>query len=141
MLLPELESFRPSLVIARGQVVARDGRVTVPIPSVELPAEVFPGPRMFHRLALNDLRIPAPTGRDRVRVRIIHFAGEIVTQPFVRELSVRGGALPADPEADLLKVVAIDRPAGRGRSPGASSPDTGCVAVRWPQASASTPPI
>ena len=109
VLLPDLESFRPSLVIARGQVVARDGRVTVPIPSVDLPAEIFPGPRMFHRLTLNDLRIPTPTGRDRVRVRIIHFTGEIVTQPSVRELSVRDGALPADPEADLLKVVAMDR--------------------------------
>jgi len=32
-----------------------------------------------------------------------------VTQPSVRELSVRDGALPADPEADLLKVVAMDR--------------------------------
>jgi adenine deaminase len=114
VLLSDLAEFRPSLVIARGRVVARDGHVTVPIPPVELPAEVFPGPRVSHRLTLNDLRIPAPPGRDRVRVRVIHFTGEIVTQETVRELSVRDGALATDPEADLLKVVALDR-RGRGQ--------------------------
>lgn len=109
VLLPDLESFRPGVVIARGQVVARDGRLTVPIPPMGLPTEVFPGPRVLHPLTLNDLRIPAPAGRDRVRVRIIHFSGEIVTQAIIRELPVWGAALPADPESDLLKVVAIDR--------------------------------
>lgn len=109
VLLPNLESFRPRLVIARGQIVAKDGRVTVPIPSMELPKKVFPGPLVFHPLTLNDLRIAAPAGRDRIRVRIIHFSGEIVTQTTIRELPVRGAAIPADPESDLLKVVAMDR--------------------------------
>ena len=109
VLFPDLASFRPDLVIARGRVVARDGLVTVPIAPLELPAQVFPGPRVPHRLTLDDLRIPAPTGRDRVAVRIIHFSGEIVTQAAVREVPVRGGAFEADPEADLLKIVAMDR--------------------------------
>jgi adenine deaminase len=47
-------------------------------------------------------------------VRVVHFTGEIVTQETVRELSVRDGALATDPEADLLKVVALDR-RGRGQ--------------------------
>ena len=114
VLLPDLVGFRPSLVIARGRVVAREGRVTVPIPPVELSAKVFPGPRVSHALTLDDLRIPAPPGRDRVRVRVIHFTGEIVTQETVRGLSVQDGALATDPEADLLKVVALDR-RGRGQ--------------------------
>jgi adenine deaminase len=109
VLLPDLESFRPGMVIARGQVVARDGHVTVPIPTMGFPGEVLPTPHMLHRLTLNDLRIPAPPGRDRIRVRTIHFSGEIVTQAIVRELAVRGPELRAEPDADLLKVVAIDR--------------------------------
>ena len=113
VLLPDLESFRPRLVIACGQVVAREGRVTVPIPPVELPTEVFPSPRLSPQLTINDLRIPAPAGRNRVRARIIHFTGEIVTKAVIRELSVRDAALPADPDHDLLKIVALDR---RGRA-------------------------
>jgi len=109
VLIPELAEFRPSLVIARGQVVARDGHVTVPIPPVRLSEELFPHPRVFHPLRHEDLTIPAPLGRDRIRVRVIRFTAEIVTQATVRELAVRDGVLCADPEADLLKVVAMDR--------------------------------
>lgn len=114
VLLDDLPAFRVSLVIARGRVVAEDGRVTVPIPPVDFPPGVFPGPRVHRTLGLDALRIPAPAGRDRVRARVIHFSGEIVTQAVVREVPTREGALVADPEADLLKVVAMDR-RGRGQ--------------------------
>ncbi len=109
VLLSDLSEFRPSLVIGRGRVVARSGLVTVPIPPMDLPADVLPNPRVARPLGPEDLRIAAPPGRERVRVRVIHYAGEIVTQAAVREVSVRDGALSADPEADLLKVVALDR--------------------------------
>ncbi|MBI2002344.1 MAG: adenine deaminase [candidate division NC10 bacterium] len=114
VLLPALQEFRPSLVIAHGRVVAKDGRVAVPIPPTTLPAGVFPSPRVARPLRTEDLRIPAPPGRDRVRVRVIHYAGDIVTQAIVREVPVRDGALSADPEADLLTVVVMDR-RGQGR--------------------------
>jgi len=114
VLIPDLVRFRPSLVMARGQVVARDGRVTVAIPPLVLRDDVFPPPRLARPLRLEDLRIPAPPGRNRVKVRVIEFTGEIVTQATVREVAVQDGALHANPEADLLKVVAMDRH-GRGR--------------------------
>ncbi len=109
VLIPDLSDFRPSLVIARGRIVAGDGRMRIPIPPVQLSADVLPTPRVAHPLRPEDLRIPAPPGRDRVRVRVIQYAGEIVTQAAIRELAVREGVLSADPEADLLKVVALDR--------------------------------
>lgn len=108
-LIPDLAEFRPSLVMARGQVVARGGCTTVPIPPVTLSRDMFPNPCVSRPLGPQDLRIPAPPGRDRVRVRVIHFTGEIVTQAAIRELTVRDGALWSEPEADLLKVVALDR--------------------------------
>jgi adenine deaminase len=114
VLLPDLPEFRPATVIARGQVVFADGRVTVAIPPPALPADGLPTPRTGWPLRTEDLRIPAPPGRERVRVRVLHFAAEIVTQAAVREVAVRDGAIEADPAADLLKVVALDRH-GAGR--------------------------
>ncbi len=114
VLIPDLGRFRPSLVMARGQVVAQDGRMTVAIPPLVLGDDVFPRPRVPRPLGLGDLRVPAPPGRGRVKVRVIQFTGEIVTQEAVRELAPRDGALHADSEADLLKVVVLDR-RGRGQ--------------------------
>ncbi len=114
LLLSDLAQFRPSLVLARGQVVARDGCITVPIPPVSLPLELFPAPRLSRPLGPDDLRIPAPAGRERIRVRVIRFSTEIVTTEEIRELPVRNGALHADPAGDLLKVVVLDRH-GRGQ--------------------------
>jgi len=109
VLLPDLPDFRPSLVIARGRVVAADGRVAVALPPPTFPANCLPPPRTARPLRTEDLRIPAIPGRDRVRVRVIHLAAEIVTRAVVRDVCVRDGAVEADPAADLLKVVALDR--------------------------------
>jgi len=109
VLLPDLPDFRPSLVIAHGRVVAADGRVTVAIPPPMFPANCLPPPRTARPLRTEDLRIPATPGRHRVRVRVMHLAAEIVTRAAVREVGVRDGAVEADPAADLLKVVALDR--------------------------------
>jgi adenine deaminase len=109
VLLPDLADFRPTSVIARGQVVATNGRATTVIPTPVFPAGCLPSPRTARPLRPEDLRIPAPPDLQRVRVRVIHFAAEIVTQAQTRELVVRDAAVHADPGVDLLKVVVLDR--------------------------------
>ena len=109
LLMPELADFRPSVVIAHGRVVAADGRLTTTIPPPVFPPGCLPSPRTSRSLGLEDLRISAPPGRDRVRARVIHFAADIVTQSQIRDLPTPRGAVHADPNADLLKAVALDR--------------------------------
>jgi adenine deaminase len=113
VLMPRLADFRPSLVMARGRILARAGRMEASVPPVVLPPEVLPAPRLPRSLALEDLRIPAPGGRERVRVRVIEFSGEIVTQAAIRELPVQQGILAPGLREDLVKVVALDRYGGR----------------------------
>jgi len=47
-----------------------------------------------------------------VRVRVIEFTGEIVTQAVIRELPVCEGTVAPGPQEDLVKVVALDRYGG-----------------------------
>jgi adenine deaminase len=109
LLLPRLSDFRPSLVIARGRVVAREGRTCVPVPPVVLSPEVLPPPRLPRPLTPEDLQISVPSGVDRVRLRVIEFTGEIVTRAAVREVPAHGGKASTGMLDDLLKVVALDR--------------------------------
>jgi adenine deaminase len=112
VLMPRLADFRPSLVMARGRILARDGRMETSLPPVIFPAGVLPPPRVPRSLTLEDLRIPAPSGADRVRVRVIEFSGEIVTQAVIRDLPVCEGTVTPGPQEDLVKVVALDRYGG-----------------------------
>jgi adenine deaminase len=114
LLLPALETFRPRVVVARGQVVAQAGEMAVAVPPVLLPADRLPRPRLPQPFGLEQLAIPAPPGRDRVRVRVLHFAADILTEERVQEVPVCQGILPPDPDADRLKVMALDR-SGSGR--------------------------
>ncbi|HTU02978.1 MAG TPA: adenine deaminase C-terminal domain-containing protein, partial [Candidatus Sulfotelmatobacter sp.] len=114
VLLPDLETFRPRVVVAQGRVAARDGEMAVPVPPVLLPADRLPRPRLPEGFGPDRLAIKAPRGPDRVRVRTIHFAAEILTEERLVDVRAQDGKLPADPTADRLKVVALDR-SGSGR--------------------------
>ena len=113
VVLPILEEFRPSLVIARGTCVARNGETTVEIPAPDLEA-VLPRPRVARPLTVVDVAIQAPVERAQGQVRAIRFRGDIVTEAEIRTVPVRQGCVAADPAADLVKVIALDR-FGAGR--------------------------
>ena len=106
LVLPDLRTVRPEIVVARGRVVARDGRCLVPCPTVPLPAGLYDGP---HPGPLDpaSLRMAAPG--PQASVRVIRIAGDIVTAEAAATLPVRDGAVLAEP--------AVGPPARRGLRP------------------------
>jgi adenine deaminase len=115
LVLPDLRTVRPEVVVARGRIVARDGRCLVPCPVVPLPAGLYdrpqPGP-----LDLAALRLAAPGSA--ARVRVIRIAGDILTAETEATLPVRDGAVLADPASDLLLAAVCNRRTGRERGLG-----------------------
>ena len=110
---------RPRLVLKGGRVVARDGE-----PLFEPPAVDWTAARATVRIGPLDessfrLTIPvdAPPRRDApLRVRAIGLVPEqIVTEALVVAPSLRGGAVAADPERDLLKLAVVERHRATGR--------------------------
>lgn len=108
VVLPDLRRVRPELVIARGRVVAREGRLLVEPRPVGFPA--YDGVRVGS-ITPESFRLPArgPTAR----ARVIRIAGDILNVEEATTLPVRDGALQADPAQDLLLAAALDR-RGRG---------------------------
>jgi adenine deaminase len=115
LVLPDLRTVRPEVVVARGRVVAREGRCLVPCPVLPLPAGLYEGPRPGP-LDPASLRLAAPGSR--ARVRAIRIAGDIVSAEAEVTLSVRDGAVLADPASDVLLAVVADRRTGRERGVG-----------------------
>ncbi len=104
LVLPDLETFVPEVVLKRGASVEEIPRAVVP-EWVKHTVRVEP-------VSSNDFRIPWSGGRARV---IGLVPGQIVTESVEEEPTVENGLAVADPSRDLAKVAVIERHLGTGR--------------------------
>src|SRR5215218_8306641 len=104
LLLGELESIEPEVVLKRDAPVGE-------IPRPEVPEWVKHTVRI-EPVAVNDFRIEWEGGQARV-IGLVE--GQIVTEALVEEPRVDNGKEAADPERDLAKIAVIERHLGTGR--------------------------
>jgi adenine deaminase len=105
LVLPDLESFEPELVLKAGREV---GEIEKP----EVPDWVKNTVRV-RELSTTELAIPWESdGQARV---IGLVPDQIVTDSLVETPKVEGGKVVADPDRDLLKIAVIERHLGTGR--------------------------
>jgi adenine deaminase len=104
LLLPDLESFMPELVVKRGKPVGEIARAEVP-EWVKHTVRIQP-------VASNDFHVPWEGGAARV-IGIV--PGQIVTEALEEQPAVENGAAVADPDRDLAKIAVIERHLGTGR--------------------------
>ena len=104
LLLPDLESFEPDVVLKRGAPVED-------YPSPAVPEWVRNTVRVAPT-ASNDFAIPWEGGAARV-IGLIE--GQIVTDELREEPSLEDGVAVADPERDLAKIAVVERHLGTGR--------------------------
>jgi adenine deaminase len=104
LVLPDLESFQPDVVL-------KGGRPFGEIPEVEVPEWVRHTVRI-QPIAAGDFRIPWTGGRARV---IGLIPDQVVTESLAEEPTVVDGEAVADPERDLAKIAVIERHLGTGR--------------------------
>ena len=111
VLLDDLERFAPSLVLAGGRVVAREGRAE-PFDAPRVPAHLL---QTIHtgRLAEADIALDAGVA---ARVRVIEIVPEqLITRVREEEPARENGRVVADPGRDLAKVAVIERHHASGR--------------------------
>jgi adenine deaminase len=104
LLLPDLESFQPEVVLKRGAPVEEFPRPEVP-EWVKHTVRVQP-------TASNDFAIPWEGGTARV---IGLVKGQIVTEALQEEVRADDGVAVADPARDLAKIGVVERHLGTGR--------------------------
>jgi adenine deaminase len=104
LLLDELESFVPALVLKRGAPLAEIAPVAVPEWAKRTVHISDIGPSSF--------TIPWPGGQGRV---IGLVPGQISTRSLVEPLEAADGAARADPARDLAKIVVFERHLDTGR--------------------------
>jgi adenine deaminase len=115
ILTSDLASLPIELVIAAGEVVARDGRLAIDIPPATYPAFARDTVRLGRRLAAADFDVAAPAAADTVRARVIGvIENQAPTRALEAELAVRDGVVGMDAENDICQVALVERHKGTG---------------------------
>jgi adenine deaminase len=105
LVLPDLESFVPAIVL-------KDGRPPAEIPQADVPDWVRHTVRIG-AFGPEQFRVPWTGGSARV-IGIV--PGQIITDSLVDEPAHRAGEAIADPKRDLAKIAVIERHLGTGRA-------------------------
>ena len=114
LVIPDLTTIRPEYVISNGQMVARDGELTVS-PRKHKFGQVG-RVRLPRNMTADDFAVSADGNRRSVRVRVIDQVTELVTKEAIIELPVSAGQLHADTRQDIIKVAAIERTYSPGKT-------------------------
>jgi adenine deaminase len=83
LILPEKSVIRPEVVISKGRVIARNGRLLVPPKDYHFSRETLRSVQLPRALTPEDFAIPVPVGRSRVRVRVIDQVTDLVTREWI----------------------------------------------------------
>lgn len=115
VLVDDLAHFQASVVIAQGQVVAKNGQMAIDLPPYPYPQWVTNSVRLPRPLTAEDFRLPAPEKAD-LHANVI---GIIENQAPTRKLRLavtpQNGEIRPDLRRDLAKIAVVERHAGAGR--------------------------
>ena len=110
LLLPDLVSFRPQTVIARGRVVAENGGLTASLPHLDW-ARYGSRPRFSEDLDLADPALYAPEAPGtETETPVIHLRSAVITERGdARVRAENASAAPQDGEGGALHAALVDR--------------------------------
>ncbi len=95
-------------VIARGQIVAEDGAVTIDCPHLNWPDKARNTVHLGHALTSTDFEIAAPAGANRVMANVIGVVeNQAPTQALKSELPIIEGLVEG--EGDVCQIALVER--------------------------------
>ena len=117
LLLEELSSFKPAVVIANGDVVARDGTYVAERSRAAPPEELRSRVVLAKEPEAADFALGATIENGQAEVRVIGIVdGTLVSDALTHTCEIRDGEILADLASDVLKVAVLERHHGSGRT-------------------------
>ncbi|MEJ1157820.1 adenine deaminase [Prosthecomicrobium sp. N25] len=115
ILTSDLVALPIETVVARGRVVAENGRLAAEIPAYPYPPMARGTVRLGRALAPSDFDIPAPDGAAEVEARVIGvIENQAPTRALTRRLPVSGGLVQGDRAQDVCQIALVERHRGLG---------------------------
>ncbi|AUH32756.1 adenine deaminase [Paracoccus tegillarcae] len=113
ILTSDLTDLPVELVIAQGQVVAKDGELLVDCPLIDWPQDSRASVHLGRELAADDFAVTAPDGANNATVRVIGVVeNQAPTRALTADLPVRDGMI--EPEGEVCHIALVERHRGTG---------------------------
>lgn len=116
ILTSDLVTLPVEVVIARGRVLAEDGRLSAEIAPYPYPAAAKSTVRVAQPLTARDFDIAAPEGANEVTARVIGvIENQAPTRALERRLDVSSGLVEMDRAADVCQIALVERHRATGK--------------------------
>jgi adenine deaminase len=110
ILTSDLVTLPIELVIARGKVLAEQGRLTADIAAFAYPASAKNTVNMKRDLTAADFAIAAPKGANEVTARVIGvIENQAPTRALEKRLKVSSGLVDADRDSGVCQIAVVER--------------------------------
>ncbi|NVO55848.1 adenine deaminase [Rhodobacteraceae bacterium B1Z28] len=108
ILSSDLSGLPIETVIARGQIVAENGAITVDCPHLDWPDQARNTVHLGHKLTSEDFEVQAPAGANRVQANVIGVVeNQAPTKALKAELPIIGGLVEG--EGDVCQISLVER--------------------------------
>ena len=116
ILTSDIVTLPIEIVIAGGQVLAENGKLTAGIPAYPYPQTARNTVKMGRRLAGKDFDIAAPAGANQVKARVIGvIENQAPTKALERSLRVSHGLVEMDRKQDVCQIALVERHRATGQ--------------------------
>jgi len=109
ILTRDISSMKTEVVIANGQVIAKDGVLVTKITARRFPQSSLRTVHLRRPLEPADFTVASGLRDGVVRTMVIDASGEILTKKTLEDLAVRDFQIQGDLERDILKIAVIER--------------------------------
>jgi adenine deaminase len=111
----DLPSLPIELVIAAGEIVAENGRLTAELPPFDYPAFALGTVRLGKQLTPSDFDVKSPHGSETVMVNTIGVVeNQAPSRALTHRLPVKGGVIAMDAAQDVCYAALVERHRGTG---------------------------
>ncbi|MEZ5774156.1 MAG: adenine deaminase [Hyphomicrobiaceae bacterium] len=115
ILSSDLPTLPVELVVARGEVLAENGRLVADIAPADYPQSARNTVRLGRALAPADFDIAAPAHAATVEVRVIGVVeNQAPTRALTRHLGIENGIIAMDRAGDVCQIALVERHRGTG---------------------------
>jgi adenine deaminase len=116
VVIPDLKTIKAGYVISNGKVVSQNGRMLIKPRKHGYPQSLQNSIRLPSDFSAGDFAIRVGGNRKEVKVRLMDQVTDLLVREEFVDMPVTDGELKADVTKDILKVAAIEKSYGTGKS-------------------------